>query len=627
MSEQTSPPQSPSASPGPGPAVEIVELAHHLELGPLLAGWHAAEWAHLYEPHVWNRTIAEAEFAAMTMPGTIPTTWVAFEGAGRTEEHVLGSVSLIASDDLDGFEHLTPWLASLYIAPARRSLGVGGKLVAHLLDAAATMGIDRVHLFTAGQEAYYLARGWRTLARTEAHGHPAAVMVRSTDRHAARRSVSSSFIGDPDIAGAYAYLRRGATPADRDALNGEAHPGLHLAGEAGSRAYPGTLHGAWFSGEQRADAVLAARRRGRLDPHRPVIVVGAGVAGLAAARRLRDHRAAGGGDGGDDVAVIVVEAKAHIGGRAATDRTLGGPVHLGGAWLHGHRGHPLHGLGVSGIPTEWDEAAVFVVGHGPVDPGPARQVQARLLERVAAAADAARAQPAATPDPSYGSVALHELAAVVAELDVGPVEQRIVRTWLRGEIESLYAAPLHDLSLRHGSEAYELDGDDLLITTPLDAVLEQLADGLDVRLGQRVVSIEAVAGGALWRVRTEAGDELLAAAVIVTVPLGVLRQGRPRVDPPWPPTVAHALAQLDSGPVAKVFFSFDEAFWAPHPLFWLADDPPPTFGLWVDVSALTGSPTLCAFAVGDDARWAETASDDERCRRADELLRAGRVRS
>ncbi|MEZ5262771.1 MAG: hypothetical protein R2755_13600 [Acidimicrobiales bacterium] len=47
--------------------------------------------------------------------------------------------------------------------------------------------------------------------------------------------MSSSFIGDPDIAGAYAYLRRGATPADRDALNGEAHPGLHLAGEAGSR--------------------------------------------------------------------------------------------------------------------------------------------------------------------------------------------------------------------------------------------------------------------------------------------------------------------------------------------------------------------------------------------------------
>ncbi|MEZ5262773.1 MAG: hypothetical protein R2755_13610 [Acidimicrobiales bacterium] len=42
---------------------------------------------------------------------------------------------------------------------------------------------------------------------------------------------------------------------------------------------------------------------------------------------------------------------------------------------------------------------------------------------------------------------------------------------------------------------------------------------------------------------------------------------------------------------------------------------------------MTGSPTLCAFAVGDDARWAEAASDDERCRRADELLRAGRVRS
>ncbi|MEZ5262770.1 MAG: hypothetical protein R2755_13595 [Acidimicrobiales bacterium] len=168
MSEQASPPRSPS--PGPGPAVEIVELAHHLELGPLLAGWHAAEWAHLYEPHVWNRTIAEAEFAAMTMPGTIPTTWVAFEGTGRGEEHVLGSVSLIASDDLDGFEHLTPWLASLHRSRqplTRRRREAGGAPARRRRH----HGHRPVHLFTAGQEAYYLARGWRTLARTEAHGH------------------------------------------------------------------------------------------------------------------------------------------------------------------------------------------------------------------------------------------------------------------------------------------------------------------------------------------------------------------------------------------------------------------------------------------------------------------------
>lgn len=608
------------------PAPQIAELAHHLELGPLLARWHAEEWGHLYPPDEWNQAVAEAEFAAMDRPGTVPTTWIAFDGDGRREADVLGSVSLTASDDLPGFEALTPWLVSLFIAPQHRGRGIGALLVGHLLAEAARLGIERVHLFTAGQEGYYLDRGWRTIAHTEAHGHPAAVMVRHTDPLAARRSLATAFIGDEDFRGAYAYLRRGGTPQDRDALSGEAHPGLHLAGEAGSRRYPGTLHGAWFSGEERADAVLDGLRRGALPADRTVVVIGAGVAGLAAARRIHDA----------GHPVIVLEAKDRIGGRAVTDHRLGGPVHLGGAWLHGHLGHPLYERGVRGIPTVWEAAGVFVVGHGEVDPAPARAVQAELNRRVAAAATAARADTGA--DPSYGEVALAELDALVAEATtaaagaaaagIGELERAVVRTWLRGEIESLYAAPLHDLSLRHGSEPYELDGDDLLITTPLAPVLDALAAGLDVRTGRRVHAIDAAPGdGGGWTVTAEAGSPLAAAAVIVTIPLGVLRTGRVRVTPPWPPAVRHALEHLDAGPVAKVFFRFDERFWAPHRAFWLADVEPPPFGLWVDVSELAGGPTLCAFAVGDDARWAETAGDDARCRLADQLLRAAAVRA
>lgn len=605
---------------------QIDELAHHLELGPLLAGWHAEEWAHLYPPDVWNREVATAEFAAMGTPGTIPTTWIAFDGDGRRAVDVMGSVSLTASDDLPGFEALTPWLVSLFVHPRFRSRGVGGLLVEHLLGQARGMGVERVHLFTAGQEAYYLARGWRTLAHTDAHGHPAAVMVRHTDPLAARRSIATAFIGDEDFGGAYAYLRRGATPADRDALSGEVHPGLHLAGEAGSRRYPGTLHGAWFSGEERADAVIAGLDRGALGADRPVVVVGAGVAGLAAARRLHDAGRA----------VVVLEAKDRIGGRAATDTTLGGPVHLGGAWLHGHIGHPLHRLGVRGIPTAWDRAAVFVVGHGEVDPDAARAVQAELNRRVARAAASSRQDPGAGEDPSYGDVALAALDELVRAGGVGELERRVVRTWLRGEIESLYAAPLHDLSLRHGSETYELAGDDLLITTPLGPVLDELAAGLDVRTGQRVQAIEAIEvieaigagppGTGGWRVTTAAGETLAASAVIVTIPLGALRTGRLRVRPSWTPPVRHALEHLAAGPVAKAFFRFDERFWAPHRVFWLADVEPPAFGLWVDVSELVGAPALCAFAVGDDARWTEAAEDDERCRLADQLLRAAGVR-
>jgi hypothetical protein len=143
------------------------------------------------------------------------------------------------------------------------------------------MGIERLHLFTAGQEQWYLARGWRTIGHAAAQGHDAAVMVRSTSPRAARRSVVSSWSTDPDTFGAYSFLRVGGTPDDRHRLAGRILPGLWLAGEHTSPDYPGTLHGAWFSGERAAQQVLDDGRDGT------VVVVGAGLAGIATARRLR----------------------------------------------------------------------------------------------------------------------------------------------------------------------------------------------------------------------------------------------------------------------------------------------------------------------------------------------------
>jgi len=92
--------------------------------------------------------------------------------------------------------------------------------------------------------------------------------------------------------------------------------------------------------------------------------------------------------------------------------------------------------------------------------------------------------------------------------------------------------------------------------------------------------------------------------------------------------VVAALHAIGTGPVTKAFFTFDTPFWEPHGSFFTFTDPPATFELWVDVSALAGRPTLGAFAVGDAARRAEAMTDDERCREADrclaEVARSGR---
>jgi GNAT superfamily N-acetyltransferase len=159
-------------------AVQIERLTGHSHLAPVLAAWHHAEWGHLYASEVWDLATAEREFAAMAEPGSIDQTLVAFEGASRDASAVLGSVSLVATDDLEGYEHLTPWLASMFVVPSARGIGVAGALIDALLLRASAAGHSVVHLFTSGQESFWADRGWQVLATVHAEGHLSTVMVR-----------------------------------------------------------------------------------------------------------------------------------------------------------------------------------------------------------------------------------------------------------------------------------------------------------------------------------------------------------------------------------------------------------------------------------------------------------------
>jgi hypothetical protein len=418
----------------------------------------------------------------------------------------------------------------------------------------------------------------------------------TTDPRAPTASVATRWALDPDFATSYSYLRVGGTPADRDRLAQPAHPGLWLAGEATWAAHPGTMHGAHASGVRAAEAVVAA---GRGDGDTPVVVVGAGLAGLAAARRLRDAA----------VPVVVLEAGERAGGRVRTDRSLGGPLHLGAAWLHGDRGNPVAAaarrLGVPTEPSRWGSTETFVAGVGRLAPERAAGLDAA---RVAIDAGLERAVAAAEPDRALGPVVRALVAGEALPGDDGPLLERVVL----GLYEHLYAADVDDLSLRWCEEPFHLPGPDLKVLGGLDAVIAELADGIDVRTGHRVAGVHAASGGLAdaaagprWLVALCNGSTIPAAAVVVTVPVGVLHAGRIAFDPPLPPAVAAALGRVGAGVTGKVFLRFRTRWWPRLWSFRTVVPGTPTVESWVDVSDLAGAPTLCGTTVGQSVRMVE----------------------
>jgi predicted N-acetyltransferase YhbS len=155
-------------------SVQIESLSCHPEWADLLAEWHVAEW---YWLHLgWTPEIAAADLRRHSDPDHIPTTLVAVKGG-----EPVGSVSLL-EQDLAGWEHLTPWLASLYVRSDCRGRGIGRQLVGQAVAEGRRMKVAELYLFTPAHREFYAALGWSTVTQAEVAGQTVIVMSLRLDR-------------------------------------------------------------------------------------------------------------------------------------------------------------------------------------------------------------------------------------------------------------------------------------------------------------------------------------------------------------------------------------------------------------------------------------------------------------
>ena len=77
----------------------------------------------------------------------------------------MGTVSIF-KDDLDGWEHLTPWLAALYVDESFRGQGIAEKLIYHVKKVVKERRMNTLYLRTEVTRNYYLSLGWEDVELT-----------------------------------------------------------------------------------------------------------------------------------------------------------------------------------------------------------------------------------------------------------------------------------------------------------------------------------------------------------------------------------------------------------------------------------------------------------------------------
>jgi monoamine oxidase len=322
-----------------------------------------------------------------------------------------------------------------------------------------------------------------------------------------------------------------------------------------------------------------------------VIIVGAGMAGLAAAKSLADQGAL----------VQVLEARDRVGGRLWTDRSLDVPFEIGAGWIHGPQGNPISELvgQVFASTYETDDESLTVYSDDGVELSDNQLNQldadhANLMQQVDEYMEG-------RPDQSLASAAL--------AVDASIFQDPLVQWALSAYTEFDTGGAIEKLSAKNFDEDSAFVGEDVILPGGYDQVLTPLITGLDIHLQQIVQRIHYTVSGVT--VTTNNGS-FSTDYVIVTVPLGVLKADSIEFVPALPTSHADLIDKLAMGNVTKVALRYDQAFWpVGTQYFGYAGSEKGQFPYFMNTRTFSASNTLVALSFGNYAAVVEAKSDSE----------------
>lgn len=274
------------------------------------------------------------------------------------------------------------------------------------------------------------------------------------------------------------------------------------------------------------------------------IVLGAGIAGLSAARSLATS----------GQRVLVLEASARAGGRMFTEKPKNStdPVELGAEFVHGRPPELLALIAEAGLHLSENTGVNLCYAHGQIGDCGEDAVPWRLLAGMEAAADA------------YGDMSFDQY---LMRQDATPGERQRVRDYVEGfnaadasviSIQSLARQATAEEAIEGDRSAKVVEGYGELAAfvqrSAADAGAEFVFEAPVVRVGwQPGACCVDTADGRRWE----------AERILCALPLGVLQSGLVRFEP-LPAEPFAAIHQLQPGWAARLVLVFSHAWWLPR---------------------------------------------------------------
>ncbi|KAL1532152.1 protein FLOWERING LOCUS D-like isoform X1 [Salvia divinorum] len=353
-----------------------------------------------------------------------------------------------------------------------------------------------------------------------------------------------------------------------------------------------------------------------VDPKQPsVIVVGAGLAGLAAARQLMAF----------GYKVTVLEGRRRAGGRVYTKKLEGNnrvaAVDLGGSVLTGTLGNPLGILARQlsfSLHKVRDKCPLYRVDGTPVDPVSDRKVEAGFNQLLDKLSKNRQLMGEVSQDVSLG-------AALETFRDPLDEEEMNLFNWHLANLEYANASLLSRLSLAFWDQddPYDMGGDHCFLPGGNGRLVHALLENVTIHYDKIVQAIRYGSDGV--QVVVGGGQVYEGDMVLCTVPLGVLKSRSIEFIPELPQRKLDAIRRLGFGLLNKVALLFPHAFWGTDlDTFGHLSDHPSRRGeffLFYSYATVAGGPLLIALVAGEAAYRFETADPTDSVQRVLRILR------